>query len=81
VYREVFGSSMDLARDALVALGKTVSDADRIVQLFRTHDDKVLRAAAPMTEDEDKLIDLARQSRAEIARVFTTDRNAEKKND
>jgi monovalent cation:proton antiporter-2 (CPA2) family protein len=81
VYREVFGSSMDLARDALVALGKTVGDADRIVQLFRTHDDKVLRAAAPMTEDEDKLIDLARQSRAEIARVFTTDRNAEKKND
>jgi monovalent cation:proton antiporter-2 (CPA2) family protein len=81
VYREVFGSSMDLARDALVALGKTAVDADRIVQLFRTHDDKVLRAAAPMTEDEDKLIDLARQSRAEIARVFTNDRNSEKNND
>jgi monovalent cation:proton antiporter-2 (CPA2) family protein len=81
VYREVFGSSMDLARDALVALGKTVGDADRIVQLFRTHDDKVLREAAPMTEDEDKLIDLARQSRAEIARVFTTDRITEKNND
>jgi monovalent cation:proton antiporter-2 (CPA2) family protein len=81
VYREVFGSSMDLARDALVALGKTAVDADRIVQLFRKHDDKVLREAAPVTEDEDKLIDLARQSRAEIARVFTTDRNSEKKND
>jgi monovalent cation:proton antiporter-2 (CPA2) family protein len=73
VYREVIGSSMDLARDALVVLGKSATEADRVTTLFRQHDEKFLRKAAELNDDQTKLIDLARQSRAEIANVFAQD--------
>jgi monovalent cation:proton antiporter-2 (CPA2) family protein len=74
VYREVFGSSMYLATDALVALGQSRSVAERAVQTFRTHDEKFLRKASELGGDQGKLIDLARQSRAEITNVFAADR-------
>jgi monovalent cation:proton antiporter-2 (CPA2) family protein len=74
IYREVFGSSMYLAADALVALGKSRDVADRAVQTFRTHDEKFLRKAAEAAGDQSKLIDLAKQSRAEIKNVFAADR-------
>jgi monovalent cation:proton antiporter-2 (CPA2) family protein len=74
VYREVFGSSMDMARDALQQLGKTQEDAGRITSLFRQHDDRFLRKAAQFTDDQKKLVDIAKQSRAEIAKVFEEDR-------
>jgi monovalent cation:proton antiporter-2 (CPA2) family protein len=78
-YREVFGSSMDMAKDALVALGQTDSNAERVTNRFRTHDEKYLRAAAEVSGDEAKLVDLARQSRAEIAKVFAADKQGETK--
>jgi monovalent cation:proton antiporter-2 (CPA2) family protein len=74
VYREVFGSSMDLAREALVHLGKHPHEAERIIKLFRRHDEKMLRKSAQHAGDQSKLIDLAKQSRAEITRVFAADR-------
>ncbi len=76
VYREVFGSSMDLARDALVELGKTKSAATRIIDQFRDHDEKFLAEAAKVTGDQKQLIELAKQSRAEIANVFAADRES-----
>jgi monovalent cation:proton antiporter-2 (CPA2) family protein len=75
VYREVFGSSMYLAADALVALGQSRDVAERAVQTFRAHDEKFLRKASELGGDQAKLIDLARQSRAEIANVFSSDRD------
>jgi monovalent cation:proton antiporter-2 (CPA2) family protein len=77
IYREVFGSSMDLAEDALVALGQGKTVAQRAIKLFRDHDEKFLRQAAAMAGDQSKLIDLARQSRAEITNVFAADKSAE----
>jgi monovalent cation:proton antiporter-2 (CPA2) family protein len=77
IYREVFGSSMDLAQDALVALGKHPHEAARAVKYFRRHDQKLLLATAEHADDQKKLIDLARASRAEITKVFANDRNTE----
>jgi monovalent cation:proton antiporter-2 (CPA2) family protein len=74
VYREVFGSSMDLTADALIALGQSRDKAERNVRTFRNHDEKFLRKAAELAGDQAKLIDLARQSRAEITNVFASDR-------
>ena len=79
VYREVFGSSMYLAADALVALGKTRAAAERAIETFRAHDEKFLRKAVEMQGDQSKLIDLARQSRVEITNVFAADSNNETK--
>jgi monovalent cation:proton antiporter-2 (CPA2) family protein len=79
VYREVFGSSMDMVTDAMVALGQSKEAATKAVKLFRAHDEKFLRKAAEMQGDQSKLIDLARQSRAEIANVFADDKYNEAK--
>lgn len=78
VYRELFGSSMDVARDALVALGKHPHEAERAVRLFRQHDERMLRKSSEFAGDEQKLIDLAKQSRAEIEKVFAADRSSNK---
>lgn len=77
VYREVFGSSMDVARDALTSLGMHPYEAQRAITRFRNHDERFLRKSAAHANDESKLIDLARQSRAEISRVFSADRGGE----
>lgn len=74
VYREVFGTSMDVAEGALVALGKHPYEANRAVRMFRQHDEKFLRKAAQHSEDQNTLIDMAKVSRAEIAKVFSADR-------
>jgi glutathione-regulated potassium-efflux system ancillary protein KefC len=77
VYREVFGSSMDMAEDALVALGQHPYEAKRAITRFRAHDERTLRKSAAHANDESKLIDIARQSRAEISRVFAADKGGE----
>ena len=74
VFREVFGSSMDLARAALVSLGRHPHEAERATRIFRKFDENNLRKAATLMDDENKLIDLAKQSRAEITKVFASDR-------
>ena len=78
VYREVFGSSMDLARDALISLGQHPHEAERAMRLFRKHDERMLRKSSQHAGDQTKLIDLAKQSRAEITRVFAADRGEER---
>ncbi len=77
VYREVFGSSMYMALDALVALGQNRKAAERTIETFRSHDEKILRKSIEFGGDQAKLIDLAKQSRAEIARVFARDKENE----
>ena len=75
VYREVFGSSMDLARQALVTLGQHPYEAQRAITKFRAHDERFLRVSAKHADDQKSLIDIARQSRAEIAKVFAADQS------
>ncbi len=75
VYREVFGSSMDLATGALTALGRSEAESLRIVDIFRKHDEKFLRAAQAHQGNDKALVDLARKSRADIANVFAADRD------
>ncbi len=77
VYREVFGTSVDMARDALSALGVHPYEAQRAVTKFRAHDERFLRMSAQHAGDQKALIDLARQSRAEIEKVFAADRLGE----
>jgi monovalent cation:proton antiporter-2 (CPA2) family protein len=77
VYREVYGSSMDMGQDALVALGLPRKDAQRVTALFRRHDEIFLRKAAEVSGDQNKLVDLARISRAEIAKVFANDKGSD----
>ena len=73
VYREVFGTSVDLARDALTALGRHPFEAQRAALLFKAHDERLVRESARHRHDQGKLIDISRTARAEIAKVLARD--------
>jgi monovalent cation:proton antiporter-2 (CPA2) family protein len=74
IYREVFDASVQMAEDALVALGKHPYEAHRAALLFKTHDAELLNAAAKHQGDMEKLVDIARKGRAEISNVLDADR-------
>src|SRR5688572_22803421 len=57
VYREVFGSSVDVGRDGLSALGLQPHEAQRVAALFKAHDERLVRESAPHALDQSKLID------------------------
>ncbi len=73
VYREVFGSSVDVARDALTTLGQHPFEAQRAAALFKAHDEQLVRESAAHQLDQSKLIDISRSARAEIANVLARD--------
>jgi Kef-type K+ transport system membrane component KefB/voltage-gated potassium channel Kch len=73
VYREVFGSSVDVARDALTTLGQHPFEAQRAAALFKAHDETLVRESAAHHLDQSKLIDISRSARAEIANVLARD--------
>ncbi|HEX7236291.1 MAG TPA: monovalent cation:proton antiporter-2 (CPA2) family protein [Gammaproteobacteria bacterium] len=73
VYREVFGTSVDVARDVLTALGQHPFEAQRAAALFKAHDEQLVRVSAAHQLDQTKLIDISRAARAEIANVLAQD--------
>ena len=73
VHREMFGTSVDVARDVLTTLGAHPFEAQRAAALFKAHDERVVRESAAHQLDQSKLIDISRQSRAEIAYVLAHD--------
>ena len=54
-------------------LGRHPFEAQRAAALFKTHDERLVREAAPHREDQSKLIDISRSGRAEIANVLARD--------
>jgi monovalent cation:proton antiporter-2 (CPA2) family protein len=73
IHREVFESSVLLAEDALVALGKHPYEAHRAAMIFKSHDREQLEIAVKHRNDEEALVDIARKGRAEISKVLATD--------
>jgi monovalent cation:proton antiporter-2 (CPA2) family protein len=76
VYREVFGSSVDLAEDALAVLGLHPYTASRAARTFRHFDQELLRRVAPLAGDEAAIIDATRAARDEVTRVLESDRSS-----
>ncbi len=74
VHREVFSSSLDMGEQVLVALGQHPFEAHRAAKAFKNFDEKVIREQAPYAGDMDKMVDIVRNSRAELSRVLTEDR-------
>ena len=74
VYREVFSSSLDMGEQVLVALGQDPSEAHRAARTFKSFDEKVMREQARHAGDTDKMVDIVRNSRAELSRVLAGDR-------
>ena len=71
--RETFLSSIELARDVLMALGHSEAEANEAMQRFRQHDEALLEQQHKIYHDEAQLIASARQGAEELERLFEED--------
>ncbi|MHB8534797.1 MAG: monovalent cation:proton antiporter-2 (CPA2) family protein [Sulfuricaulis sp.] len=71
--RETFLSSLELARDVLIALGHSRMEADEAMRRFREHDEALLERQHKIHHDEAQLIAAARQGAQELERLFEQD--------
>jgi monovalent cation:proton antiporter-2 (CPA2) family protein len=77
IWRETFASSLEVAEQALVALGTARDKAVEQVRRFRQHDEQTLNAQAEMMDDENKLIESAKESARQLETLFESDHSRE----
>jgi glutathione-regulated potassium-efflux system ancillary protein KefC/glutathione-regulated potassium-efflux system protein KefB len=77
IRRETLASSLEMAEDALVALGTTRDSAASQVRRFRAHDEETLRAQAAVRDDEEKMIATAQASARQLESLFEADTTPE----
>lgn len=77
--REIFDSSLLMARDIMVALGHSPESMRRKARLFSQHDEVSLRKSFEFFEKEPELISFSRQVAGELERILREDQkdNAE----
>ena len=73
IERETFQSSLDTARQALVATGMDVEQAARAVAIFRTHDVGLLDLQYAVRQDEQQFIQTTAQAAAQLQELFEAD--------
>ncbi len=73
IWRETFGSSLELAQQALVELGTDAETAAAQVRTFRQHDEATLQAQAAVKDDEAKLIATTQASARQLESLFEAD--------
>jgi glutathione-regulated potassium-efflux system ancillary protein KefC/glutathione-regulated potassium-efflux system protein KefB len=74
VWRETFGTSLEMAEATLVALGTKRDTAAAQVRRFRAHDEATLQQQASVKEDEQKVIASAQASARQLEALFEADR-------
>jgi glutathione-regulated potassium-efflux system protein KefB len=71
--RETFGSSLEMGRDVLVALGVPPAVADDRAQRFRELDERLLEAQYLVYDDEDALLQTNADARKELEQLFAAE--------
>ncbi|QVL18837.1 monovalent cation:proton antiporter-2 (CPA2) family protein [Pseudomonas qingdaonensis] len=71
--RETFYSSLEMTRRALVGLGLSEAQAADRIQRFTEHDEQVLETQGLVRNDRAKVMQNAKEARAELARLFESD--------
>ena len=74
VFREFFGSSVEMGREVLVALGMSPEQAADRARRFRAFDEKLLEAQRQLQDDEDALLQQAQDAGRELSELFEADR-------
>jgi glutathione-regulated potassium-efflux system ancillary protein KefC len=78
IQRELFESSLQSASSVLELLGYSVPDANRMVQLFKAHNLDLLEQMHPHYQDRAKVINTAKQGRAQLAEQMAREREMKK---
>ncbi len=73
VIRETFESSLLAATETLICLGYTEGKALEHADMFRLHDENLIRQAIEHRDDRDKLLAIAREGRRELEQLFGQD--------
>jgi voltage-gated potassium channel Kch len=73
IWRETFGTSLELAEATLVGLGTEPALAAEQVRRFREHDEQTLAAQAAVVDDETKLIATAQAASRQLEELFKAD--------
>ena len=73
-HRELLDSSLILAHEAMIALGRTKTDMDRKLKQFRAHDIATLRKSFAFFENEPDMINFAKMSREELEGILKEDK-------
>jgi glutathione-regulated potassium-efflux system ancillary protein KefC/glutathione-regulated potassium-efflux system protein KefB len=73
VWRETYGTSLELAEATLVGLGTEPALAAHQVRRFREHDEQTLAAQAAVVDDETKLIATAQAASRQLEELFKAD--------
>ncbi len=73
-HRETLDSALQLARDAMIALGRQAADVDDKLAKFRAHDIATLRKSFAFFESEPDMISFAKLSREELERILSDDK-------
>src|SRR5690606_35216618 len=72
-FRELFGSSLEMGREVLVALGVDARKAEDRVRRFRSFDLRLLDQQRQLQGDEAALIQSTRDARRELVTLFEAD--------
>ncbi|WP_137937212.1 monovalent cation:proton antiporter-2 (CPA2) family protein [Chitinivorax sp. B] len=75
IYRETFGSSLEMATDVLGGLGFESEKAKQVVQTFRDTDLALLDRQHAVYQDEHLLIQTAQQAQEELKHLFESDQH------
>jgi monovalent cation:proton antiporter-2 (CPA2) family protein len=78
--RETFHSSLRLSEMVLEALGIDKDEAERAVEFFRVHDEASIVKSHAYYEDEQKLIQSAKQAADELSGLFEADQQERRMN-
>lgn len=73
--RETFYSSLEAARQALMAIGETSSSAAKIIKQFEKHDIEQLEATRKIRHDRSALLSLTEQGRQDLKTLFELERS------
>lgn len=74
VFRELFGSSVDLAKAVFVSLGVPARDAESITKTFKEYDETLVREQYHLRGDETAMILSAREAATHLASLFERDK-------
>jgi glutathione-regulated potassium-efflux system ancillary protein KefC/glutathione-regulated potassium-efflux system protein KefB len=73
VFRETYGSSLEMAEEVFLDLGYSHAMAARTVTLFREHDEALMAEQFEIRHDEEALIASAREAAEELRGLFEQD--------
>lgn len=74
IHRELYLASLEVAQEILVKKGSNPDDVKRRIEIFKFHDEKILKQQFEHRNDEKKFVTYTTQATAELDEILKADR-------